>query len=238
MDIYIGNINDYTTEYLSGLVSAGHAKAAERYRFDADRRRTLLAHALLDHEVSLSHPDMPLPVDPVVDEYGKPHLYPVGLPEFHFSLSHSGDHSICAVSSGPVGADIEKIGNDKENIAERFFAEEERNYISDADSFYMIWTLKESFMKALGLGMRLPMESFTVTGLDKVSGICSFKPCGYTFSDNAVDTVQASFVDPVSGNYMISGMTLKEIPGYALSFATYNMDTGRSESPDLHYPSL
>ncbi len=238
MDIYIGNINDYTTQYLTGLVSARHAEASKRYRFDSDRRRTLLAHALLDHAVSLTLPGTPLPTDPVIDANGKPHVFLDDEQEFHFSLSHSGDFSICAVGKSPVGADIEQIGHDKENIAERFFAKEEQGFIKDAESFYRIWTLKESFMKAVGLGMKLPMGSFTVTELDEKTGICRFKPCGFDGENPIADSLEKSYVDHETGYYRISGMTLSEIPGYSLSFAVCNAGQTEPVPPAIHHPVL
>ena len=238
MDIYIGNINDYTTQYLTGLVCARHAKASGRYRFDADRRRTLLAHALLDHAVSVSLPDMPLPTDPTVDGYGKPHIFLDAEHEFHFSLSHSGDYSICAVGKSPVGADIEAIGNDKERIAERFFAKEEQGFIKDSESFYRIWTLKESFMKAVGLGMKLPMDSFTVTELDEETGSCRFKPCGSDSENTIADSLKDIYFDHKTGYYTISGMTLSKIPGYSLSVALCNTGSGEDDILAIPYPVL
>ena len=246
MKIYIGNINDYTTEYLTHLVSGERTDAAMKYRFEADRKRTLLAHALLNHAVSLTHPDMTLPVSPVTDEYGKPHLY-FGVhssSEIHFSLSHSGDYSVCAVSSHNVGVDIEKIGDDKERIADRFFAEEEREYIQDAAGFYRIWTLKESFMKAVGWGMKLPLDAFSVSGLDENTGICSFRPCKSRDDDNKdineeiAMTLGRSVTDKKTGYYTISGRALSVINGYSLAYSLCFVSPLELKMPDIVYPIL
>lgn len=229
MEIYIGNINDYSIQYLAGLVSESHVEKSMKYRFEADQKRTLLAHALLDHALSNAFPDIAKPCDPVVDENGKPHIYPYGN-EFYFSLSHSGDHAICAVGSCCIGADIEMIRDDKEKIADRFFADEERGYVKDAASFYMIWTLKESFMKAVGLGMQLPMDSFSVCDLDESTGICRFKPCK--------DPCLKDFLDKDGRYYMMSGIVINKIPGYSLACALNCSLLNELKTVKISFPKL
>ena len=99
------------------------------------------------------------------NEYGKPLL--AGVKDFHFNLSHSGDWVVCAVDSLPVGIDVEKIRDVNLNLSERFFAKEEHDYLSALDSkrrteaFFEIWTLKESFIKAEGKGLSIPLNSFS-----------------------------------------------------------------------------
>ena len=175
MNVYLGNINEYSIENLKPLVSSDRYTAAMRFRFDEDKKRTLLAHALLAYAVRQNHPDMVLPLSTQADEYGKPHLYiNKGQDEIHFSLSHSGDHSVCVLADSPVGIDIEKSGDNKEDIASRFFHKEDLKYINDSESFFRIWTLKESYIKAVGLGMRIPLDSFCIRDLDTASGRCLF----------------------------------------------------------------
>ena len=96
--------------------------------------------------------------------HGKP--YCADRPDVHFNVSHSGDWAVCAVSSAPVGCDIERIGHYRPRVAERCFAPEELaalNALSDeaaqADLFFRFWTLKESFLKALGCGISEPLSS-------------------------------------------------------------------------------
>jgi 4'-phosphopantetheinyl transferase len=62
-----------------------------------------------------------------VNEYGKP-WFPA-LPDFRFSLSHSGERVLCAVSALPVGCDIEKQGRDTASLARRFFHPKERDWL-------------------------------------------------------------------------------------------------------------
>ncbi|MCQ2456481.1 MAG: 4'-phosphopantetheinyl transferase superfamily protein [Clostridia bacterium] len=112
--------------------------------------------ALADHGIDYDE------VIITVDENGKPSIPGSGL---HFNLSHSDEKVLCAVSDRPVGCDVEKIEEIDIKIAKRFFTEEEYKIIAVSDDsqteFYRIWTMKESFSKAIGLGLKLPLDSFT-----------------------------------------------------------------------------
>ncbi len=97
--------------------------------------------------------------------YGKPYLE--DYEDFHFNLSHSGSWVVCATSSKPVGIDVEKIREIDLKIAQRFFSKEEaRDLFSKKDEekigyFFELWTLKESYIKADGRGLSLPLNSFS-----------------------------------------------------------------------------
>lgn len=88
--------------------------------------------------------------------------------DFHFNLSHSGDWVVCAVSLRPVGIDVEKIKDIDFAIADRFFTGEEAEdlFSKEGDEekkeyFFNLWTLKESYIKADGRGLSLPLDSFS-----------------------------------------------------------------------------
>jgi len=106
------------------------------------------------------------PADYTVSSRGRP-FFP-SLPDFQFSLSHSGETAMCGVSAQPIGCDIEKARPFDVHLAERFFHPDEWAYLSslpqDAreEGFFRLWTRKESYMKALGLGFSLPMSSFAL----------------------------------------------------------------------------
>ena len=103
----------------------------------------------------------------VENEFGKPRL--VDRPDIHFSLSHSQDRALLAVSEGlEIGADLEGVRCvDHLGLARRYFHPNEVAAIErDADSraaFFQIWTLKEAVVKALGTGLSLPLDEFEVS---------------------------------------------------------------------------
>lgn len=90
----------------------------------------------------------------------------MGASDLYFNISHSGDWIICAVDNKPVGVDIEIIKVINFKIAERFFSSEEYYALMSQPEtiqlkyFYMLWTLKESYIKAEGKGLNIPLFSF------------------------------------------------------------------------------
>lgn len=103
------------------------------------------------------------------DENGKPMIE--GL---YFNLSHSGDIVICAVSNSPVGCDIEQSKKAPAHLAERYFCEGEKQYLSQFAGdeydreFYRLWTMKESYMKYTGEGTRLALNKFEIQIQDEI----------------------------------------------------------------------
>ena len=95
-----------------------------------------------------------------------------GKPEcegIYFNLSHSARMVLCAVGDAPVGCDIEKVTAAPLDVAEHYFSENERRYISDAKNadetnrrFFRLWTMKESYMKMTGEGMSLSPERIEI----------------------------------------------------------------------------
>ncbi len=135
-----------------------------RLRAEGARRLSLGAGLLL---VRALRDEGLRPADYRTDGYGKP-CFP-SLPDFHFSLSHSGEMAMCAVSSRPLGCDIEGPRAVREELAERFFHPLERAALAALpapareEAFFRLWTRKESYMKAVGLGFSLPLDSFALT---------------------------------------------------------------------------
>ena len=89
------------------------------------------------------------------------------------NFSHSGTCVMCAVCTDGkavrVGCDVEKLGKLRMNIAARSFCREEYDAVAGAGTeeaqrelFFRYWVLKESFMKATGKGMALPVNSFCI----------------------------------------------------------------------------
>lgn len=88
--------------------------------------------------------------------------YIEGFPLF-LSITHSHGLIAVAVSSSAVGIDAEKIRDFSEGVARRMFTDRELDYIyNSADKnkrFFHIWTLKESYVKAIGTGISFPMKN-------------------------------------------------------------------------------
>lgn len=88
-------------------------------------------------------------------------LYLPFLPVF-VSVSHNGGIWLCAVSTAPVGVDLQfHTARKPQRISERYFTAEEQDFLREnTDFFYKIWTAKESLLK---------MESRRESGLREIS---------------------------------------------------------------------
>lgn len=88
--------------------------------------------------------------------------------QIYFNLSHSGDYVVCAFSDSEVGVDIERIGSERMGVARRFFHPDEIRSLENAEEverremFFKYWSVKESFLKYKGTGLRCPLSSFAV----------------------------------------------------------------------------
>lgn len=85
---------------------------------------------------------------------GKPYF--LSNCENFFNISHSSNYVACVIGDRPVGIDIEKTREGRQNLAKRFFDESEAEWIKECDSderFFRIWTLKEAYGKATGQGV-------------------------------------------------------------------------------------
>lgn len=147
-------------------VSAERKEKAQRYRFLKDRVLSIGAEVLL--RKALTDCGITLPeIRYGFETGGKPFLK--GPEWFHFNISHSEDLVMVTVSENRIGCDIEKVTEIDLDIAKKFFFREEYENIAALPAseernelFFRYWTLKESFMKATGLGMKLPLDSFSI----------------------------------------------------------------------------
>lgn len=93
------------------------------------------------------------------DEFGKPFLE--GR-EMFFNISHSGDLLAAAVSKKPVGVDIERMRPVRDGMYRKVVQPPEQPLIGQdrVRDFIRLWTLKESFTKAEGRGLRISLGAY------------------------------------------------------------------------------
>ena len=143
--------------------------------YKSEKPSRLFVRKLLYTYLNLNENDVCIKFN--VSKKGKPHAVitdkrtknVIDLP-VHFSLSHSGDMLMCAISDENVGADCQVIVNDGERlkrIANRFFTEEEVTFLSSqkdidyAPLFFDIWTRKEAYVKYTGAGLSGGLRTFS-----------------------------------------------------------------------------
>ena len=148
------------------LVHAERDRAARFVKVE-DQRRSLVARGCLRRLLSHYWNDCPpRELSFTLTEYGKPRLVGAGI---EFNVSHSGDFVVLAFSSGrAVGVDVERVrtGMDLETLARFCFSPEEVEAVLQApdrtSAFFQHWTAKESWMKADGRGLSLPITQYTL----------------------------------------------------------------------------
>lgn len=78
--------------------------------------------------------------------------------DFYFNISHSKEYFVCAVSNDEIGCDIEKMRGKMPKIYTKIFHKDELYYIDGfknhqkIEKFIHLWSMKESFVKCLGIG--------------------------------------------------------------------------------------
>jgi 4'-phosphopantetheinyl transferase len=153
------------------LMAVEERERYERLRFERDRRLFLATRALVRTVLSRYAPVPPGDWRFVADGSGKPRIAaPQVSPDLHFNLANTPGMVICAVSVAhdAVGVDVERIDRtlDFLALANRYFAAPESAQLRRAESFniarqfFTYWTLKESYVKARGLGLSLPLDAF------------------------------------------------------------------------------
>ena len=102
---------------------------------------------------------------------GKPYI--LEQPKLCYNLSHSGEYVALAIADYDVGIDIEKVRYGQERLVKRFFSEEEATCLLDSFrdmELTRTWTRKEAFIKACGIGMRMPLDGFsTITDVVQIN---------------------------------------------------------------------
>lgn len=158
MKIYTINIKDVkkmNTAELEALMPE-RMKKSSTYRFEEDRLRSIGAGYLI---MKYLDPDDESLIEK--NQYGK--LFVKGYPDFN--ISHSGDYAVFAkAEEGVIGIDIEQVKQRNLKVANKVFSDREREWMSEDElnRFHILWTLKESVMKALGKGLSLTFTSFEV----------------------------------------------------------------------------
>lgn len=116
--------------------------------------------------------------------YGKPYFPKYA--QIYFNISHSGNRVVCALGKLELGVDIEQIRGVKESLCKRVLSERELEWMEACENreeaFTRLWTLKESFVKTTGEGLRTELRSveFTIQKQGEISGI-SCNQNGFSF---------------------------------------------------------
>ena len=165
----VGEIQSpFLLEKYRGISSKEEQSKIDRYKFERDRKCCLVTRGLVRFVLSQCTHLPPQSFEFIENRYGKPCLK-TGVTDIpiRFNLSHAGGLTACAVAlDHEIGIDVEDSRREIEmNIADRFFSRQESAYLDQAKDkqgvFFDFWTLKESYIKAVGMGLSIPLDKFS-----------------------------------------------------------------------------
>lgn len=153
------------------LLNTTERERADSFAFAKDRTLYTAAHIFLRRQLSQYAPLQPNEWHFTKNQYGKPFISNPGYEWLQFNLSHTPGLIACAISAaGSIGVDVEQHRSlpDLEGLCRYAFSSEEVDDILSLTSllaretrFFTYWTLKEAYIKAVGMGLSLPLQQFS-----------------------------------------------------------------------------
>ena len=167
VDIWQYSLKAMLPQALSWLNSE-ELHRAQRYHFERHRRRFIQARACLRLILARYLDCAPQDLTFHTNAYGKPYLNHES--QIQFNLSHSGDLALLAIGQyHPLGVDIEFFsGRPFQGMSDMMFSTQEIHQYAQVKpylrswAFFHVWAQKEAFIKACGMGLSYPTQSFDV----------------------------------------------------------------------------
>jgi 4'-phosphopantetheinyl transferase len=152
-------------------MSPDEATKQARFYFPEGRHEYLLTRALVRSVLSKYAAIAPKEWSFIRNQYGRPEIAgPPGAPAIRFNLSNTRGLIACLVARDcEVGVDVEDTSRPGSTvtIADRFFSPAEvlalhaQPEANQRTRFFEYWTLKESYIKAKGMGLAIPLDQFS-----------------------------------------------------------------------------
>lgn len=166
------HVHDHELRALDGLLSDAERARAARFHSPDHGRHFTAAHGRLRQLLAGVLGLAPQSLQFEVGAHGKPELAgPAAATGLRFNLSHSAGMGLVGWAWGrDIGVDIEawRPMRDQPAVVRRYFSSVEIEAWKALpgerreQAFFEIWTRKEAYIKALGLGLSLPLDSFDV----------------------------------------------------------------------------
>lgn len=171
LEIFYAETRDLNSRFadIQRYVSCEEQSRADKFLFDKDRETYITCHAILRIVISQLLKLNPLEISFESRMNNKPGIK--GDP-VHFNITHTREAFAITVSSEfHVGIDLEDINQEIEirSIAEKYFSKKECEFIFKSETgsknrFFLLWTRKESLLKALGTGIIDDLTNVEVSG--------------------------------------------------------------------------
>lgn len=167
------DINNPTVDVdhlFSDILSDDEKRRADRLRSEKDKRRFVVSRGLLRENLGSYLGAEPSDINFDYNKYGKPNIKPkYNSGNIKFNVSHSANLAIYAISKNrEIGVDLEYIREVRtaDKIIKRFFTKQETDFYHSQPegkrnlAFFTLWTRKEAYSKARGMGIGLPLREF------------------------------------------------------------------------------
>lgn len=159
-----GPLDKGVYDRLLACVSPDKSARIRRFYRMEDRIRGLMADILVRSIIIRNTGLQNHEIQFYTNDYGKPFLK--DMEDFQFNLSHSGTWVVGVVDHRAVGIDVEQIQPIDLDISKNYFSPvEHRDLMAKEDKFayfFTLWSLKESYIKIVGKGLSLPLNSFSI----------------------------------------------------------------------------
>lgn len=193
--IYTASLSCFKEHYhdVVSTLTPQEMRNFETYCFLEDRLRFAIGRCMLRTELALYTGLDKHALHFDYTPFGKPFLLYPHAP--YFNLSHSQDLIVAAFSDYDLGIDIEFERDIRDDmITDLFFSPLEVQHLlslppqEKKSSFYSLWTYKEAYLKAIGLGMSYDPTSVdvlhqkTFNFKDKIYNLCPILEIGSGYS--------------------------------------------------------
>ena len=158
---------------LERTLSADEIARAGRFYFEPDRRNFIARHGILRAILATYLNAEPSALRFLSNQFGKPRLESsADARSLSFNLSHSGAMVLVAAAiDREVGVDVQLIDGavSSDEVADRFFSANEVARLKALPEalkllrFFDYWARKEAYIKARGMGLSIPLDSFDVS---------------------------------------------------------------------------
>lgn len=172
VDVWKVHIARAPHDDLAQVLTAAERAHAARYVQQRDRDRFISVRAWLRRLLGAYLDESAAALTFEIAKHGKPALVGHGGPDgLRFNVSHSGEFGLIAVCRGrEVGVDVEEIRHDFDviELGRTCFSLREHEELcacapnARVERFFQLWTAKEACIKALGGGLSIPLQDFTV----------------------------------------------------------------------------
>ncbi|EMC47450.1 4'-phosphopantetheinyl transferase family protein [Streptococcus mutans] len=143
------------------LIEEEDRKQILRYQFWQDRQRSLLGHLLSRYAIIQEYALTNKEIQIRRHAYGKPYIKDYS--QIHYNISHSGEWVVVAIGKSPIGIDVENRREDWDLIGERVLSESEKYWSQNSyKRKAILWTIKEAYVKYLGIGLSKSLNSFSI----------------------------------------------------------------------------